>query len=93
MYLRCAVNDNQRQWKNWLAQAEFWYNTNFHTALVCSPFKALYGYEPTLGVPSPVPPDAAPQVSDFLVQRALQLQLLKEHLLKAQARMKLYADK
>ena len=89
MYLRCAVSDNPKQWRSWLAQAEFWYNTNFHSALGCSPFKALYGYEPTLGIPCPVPPDATPQVSEFMSSR----DLLKDHLLKAQTRMKLYADK
>jgi len=93
MYLRCAVSDNPKQWGSWLAQAEFWYNTNFHSALGCSPFKALYGYEPTLGIPCPVPPDATPQVSEFMSSRDLHMQLLKDHLLKAQTRMKLYADK
>jgi len=93
MYLRCAVSDNPKQWGSWLAQAEFWYNTNFHSALGCSPFKALYGYEPTLGIPCPVPPDATPQVSEFMSSRDLHMQLLKDHLLKAQTRMKLHADK
>jgi len=93
MYLRCDVSDIPKQWKSWLAQAEFWYNTNFHSALGCSPFKALYGYEPTLGITCPVPPDATPQVSEFMSSRDLHMQLLKDHLLKAQTRMKLYADK
>jgi len=38
MYLRCAVSDAPKKWHAWLAQAEFWYNTNFHTAIGCSPF-------------------------------------------------------
>ena len=32
------------QWKKWLSAAEWWYNTNFHTGLQCTPFEALYGY-------------------------------------------------
>lgn len=49
MYLHCVVHDCPRQWKKWLAMAEFWYNTNFHSALRCSPFKALYGVDPNFG--------------------------------------------
>ena len=93
MYLRCAVGDNPKQWKKLLAQAEYWYNTNFHTTLGCSPFKALYGYDPTLGISPAVPQNTHPTVSEFMEDRERQLALLKEHLLKAQNRMKLYADK
>lgn len=49
MYLRCAISESPKEWKSWLAQAEFWYNTSFHSALGCSPFKALYGYDPAVG--------------------------------------------
>jgi hypothetical protein len=45
MYLRCAVQATPHKWKSWLAMAEFWYNTSYHSSLGCSPFKALYGYE------------------------------------------------
>jgi hypothetical protein len=48
-YLRCAVQDNPRHWRRWLAMAEFWYNSSYHTALGCSPFKALYRIEPNFG--------------------------------------------
>jgi hypothetical protein len=46
MFLRCAVYQAQKKWKKWLAQAELWYNTSFHSSLQCTPFKALYGYDP-----------------------------------------------
>ena len=49
MYLRCAVHDSPSKWKSWLSLVELWYNTSFHSSLGCSPFKALYGYEPNLG--------------------------------------------
>lgn len=48
MFLRCAVHDTPTKWFNWLALAEFWYNTSPHSVLGCSPFKALYGVEPVL---------------------------------------------
>jgi transposase InsO family protein len=50
MYLRCAVHNSPKQWKQWLPLAELWYNSSLHTSLGCSPFKALYGYDPNLGV-------------------------------------------
>ena len=49
MYLRCAVQDSPKQWAQWLSAAEFWYNTSFHTALGCTPFKAVYGKDPHMG--------------------------------------------
>ncbi|KAK6150954.1 hypothetical protein DH2020_015886 [Rehmannia glutinosa] len=35
-----------KRWVHWLAMAEFWYNTNFHTSIAMTPFEALYGYKP-----------------------------------------------
>lgn len=49
MYLRCAVHDSPTKWASWLPQAEFWYNTTYHSSLGCTPYKALYGYEPHVG--------------------------------------------
>ena len=50
MYLRCAVQDSPKQWKGWLSLAELWYNSSFHTDLGCTPFKALYAYDPNLSL-------------------------------------------
>lgn len=50
MFLRCSVHQSPKQWKQWLPLAELWYNSNFHSSIGCSPFKALYGSEPNLGV-------------------------------------------
>jgi len=49
MFLRCAVQDSPATWKSWLSLAELWYNSTYHASLGCSPFKALYGYEPNIG--------------------------------------------
>lgn len=45
-FLRCFVHSYLRQWKQWLDQVEFWYNTSWHSALGRSPFEVLYGYPP-----------------------------------------------
>ncbi|WVZ94909.1 hypothetical protein U9M48_040738 [Paspalum notatum var. saurae] len=39
---------SEQDWKNWLPIAELWYSSH-HSSLGCSPFKALYGYDPTIG--------------------------------------------
>jgi hypothetical protein len=45
-FLRCFVSVCPHKWHSWLALAEFWYNSSFHSAIGCSPFQALYGYAP-----------------------------------------------
>jgi hypothetical protein len=45
-YLCCFVYDKKTQWFKWLALAEWWYNTSFHTATKMTLFMALYGYHP-----------------------------------------------
>jgi len=79
--------------ESWLSLAELWYNSNYHSALGCSPFKALYGYEAELGTMLPVTTDSSSPASEFLQQRETQLAALKTHLAAAQNRMKLQADR
>lgn len=92
MYLRCAVHDSPKSWKSWLSLAELWYNSSLHTALGCSPFKALYGYEPNLGVVPVITPETPPSVAKIIENRELHLQSLEDNLAKAQNMMKLLAD-
>jgi len=89
----CAVHETPRQRKTWLPLAELWYNSNYHTSLGCSPFKALYGYDAELGTMLPLPVDQESSASEFLQHRDTQLAALKEHLAAAQNRMKLQADR
>jgi len=90
MYLRCAVQDSPQSWKSWLALAELWYNSSLHTALGCSPFKALYGYEPNLGAVPSIPSDTSPSVAEIIEHREQHLQSLKQNLARAQNRMNCY---
>jgi transposase InsO family protein len=80
MYLRCLVQDSPKTWKAWLSLAELWYNSSFHSSLGCSPFKALYGYEPNLGAHTLPGSETSAAVADIIVDRELHLQLLKQRL-------------
>jgi hypothetical protein len=93
MYLRCAVHEDPKQWKSWLAQAEFWYNSSHHTSLGCSPFKVLYGHEPNLGLLPHMASGTIPSVTETITELQQQASVLREHLANAQNRMKLMADK
>jgi hypothetical protein len=93
MYLRCAIHDSPKQWKRWLPLAELWYNAAFHSALGCSPFKALYGVEPNLVLAPTISPQIQPSLLELIQDRESHLQPLKEHLAAAQNKMKLQADR
>lgn len=93
MYLRCAVHESLKQWKAWLPLAELWYNTNFHTTLGCSPFKALYGYDPDLGAGLPLSEEQQSEAAAFLRDRDDHIACLKKNLTAAHNKMKLQVDK
>jgi hypothetical protein len=93
MYLRCAVHNSPHQWKQWLALAEFWYNTSYHTTLGCSPFRVLYGYDPPFAAAPLIPDATAADVAQVLADRVVFTEMLKEQLAAAQNRMKMQADR
>lgn len=93
MFLRCSVHDKPKQWKAWLPLAELWYNSSYHLALGCSPFKALYGHDPIMPTVPLETSDASTTVAELLATRQEQLLMLKEHLARAQNRMKTYANR
>jgi hypothetical protein len=92
MYLRCAISSTPKQWVKWLPLAELWYNSSYYSSLKCSPFKALYGSEPSLVAnPEPVLTDNT-DLNTTLAERHHFSELLKDHLARAQNRMKMDAD-
>ena len=93
-YLRCFVNAYPTKWKKWLSLAEFWYNSNFHSALGKTPFEVLYGYAPRhLGLSAEMVGATVPDLNEWLSERSLMQDLVRQHLLRAQARMKQQSDK
>jgi hypothetical protein len=92
MFLRCATSSSPKQWVKWLPLAELWYNSSYHSALKCSPFKALYGIDPSIAA---VPDSVAStnvEVTDTLCECQHFTTLLKDNLARAQNKMKAYAD-
>ena len=72
--------------------AEFWFNTNYHTSTKMSHFEAFYGFSPPK-VLDYVPGLArVATVDTVLHDRSALLDLLKQNLVAAQARMKAQAD-
>lgn len=45
-YVRCFASEQPRKWSQWLARAEFSYNTGFHSATCMTPFEAVYSQCP-----------------------------------------------
>ncbi|KAJ3708704.1 hypothetical protein LUZ61_012409 [Rhynchospora tenuis] len=91
-YLRCMIFDQQKQWCRWLPLAEYWYNTSYQQSLNTSPIQALYGYQPTLLPLGDVIKSNNAAVNTMLKDRQRALSQLRGNLVKAQDRMKKYAD-
>ncbi|XP_071680355.1 uncharacterized protein [Lolium perenne] len=90
-YLRCFISTCPATWSKWLPLAEFWYNTAYHTAIKTSPFQALYGHAPRyLGITAESVPVTDLQL--WLQERQLATTVLKQHLHRANNRMKQFAD-
>lgn len=92
-YLRCMTGEQPRNWVEWLPLAQWWYNTNHHTALNTSPYEVVFGQTPPLHVPY-IPGDSnVAAVDRTLAAREEVLNGIKEQLEKAKNRMKQLADK
>lgn len=50
-YLGCMTGDKPKEWFSWLSLAEYWYNTNYHTAINTTPYEVVYGQKAPLYLP------------------------------------------
>jgi transposase InsO family protein len=86
-YLRYFVHACPSKWSSWLSAAEYWYITSYHSSIGQSPFKALYGYPPKhVGLQNL--DSSSTELSDFLQEKAVITNLLRQHLNRAKIRMK-----
>ena len=91
-YLRCFSFERPCHWPKWLSWVEYWYNTAQHSALGCSPFKALYGRDPPLLLRTVPRSTTVSTMEQQLLERDATLNDLHMQLLRAQQRMKKYVD-
>jgi hypothetical protein len=90
-YLKCFVHSCPTKWIHWLSLAEFLYNSSHHSALGRSPFEVLYGHPSRhFGLSAA---SVSSQIADWLVEKTLMQDLVRQYLIRAQERMKRQADK
>lgn len=92
-YLRCMCHEVPQEWSHWLPLAEFWYNTNFHTAIKKTPYEVVYNEPPPIHRPYIAGSTLLEAVDRSLQTRDRTIQMLKFNLHKPQNRMKQLADK
>jgi hypothetical protein len=93
VYLRCFTHACPRKWSTWLSLAECWYNTNYHSAIKTSPFVALYGHEPSHWEIEVDSVCKFQPLQEWLEERKLMQEVLKQNLHHAKQLMKTQADK
>ncbi|KAJ7960249.1 Ty3/gypsy retrotransposon protein [Quillaja saponaria] len=92
-YLRCMTGEQPKEWVRWLPLAEYWYNTNFHSAIQTTPYQVLYGQKPPMHIPYLVGSTAVETVDRSLNAREEAIKVLKFHMERAQNRMRMQINK
>ena len=92
-YLRSFISAHPSKWSKWLSMCEFWYNTNWHSAVGKSSFEVLYGHSPRYFGIAASDTVAPVDITQWLQDREVVVASVKQHLLRAQQRMKHMADK
>lgn len=77
----------------WLSLCEIWYNSNWHSSLGKSSFEVIYGSAPRYFGISAFDTIAPPDLQQWLESRQTVTETVRQHLLRAQQRMKSQADK
>lgn len=92
-YLRCFIADQPKTWIHWIPWVEYWFNTTYHASTGRTPFETVYGRTPPTMVRWVQGETRVEVVQRELMDRDEAIRQLKIHLLRAQDRMKQYADR
>ena len=92
-YLCCFTSAHPKKWYAFLAWVEYSYNTSFHTALKCTPFKLMYVRDPPNLLAYEHGSTGNFELEQSLHERDVTLKDIKDHLVQAQQLMKNNADK
>ncbi|CAJ2652361.1 unnamed protein product [Trifolium pratense] len=92
-YLRCFISDQPKTWSNWLSWSEYWFNTSYSAATGKTPYEIVYGRSPPVITRWVQGETRVAAVQRELVDRDEALRQLREQLVRAQDRMKHFADK
>lgn len=91
-YLRCFCGHRPKEWSKFLHWAEYWFNTNWHSATKVTPFEAVYGRSPPQLL-TYLPEDVQDkEVAEAMLSRDIAIQVLRDNLLLAQDRMRKVAN-
>ena len=82
-----------KEWLKYLALAEWWYNTSFHSSIKASPYEIVYGKTPPMHLPYKSAESKFELLDRSMLAREAILKSLKENLAKARNKMKQLADK
>lgn len=69
-YLRCAVHSCPTKWSQWLSQAQYWYNTSFHSALGKTLYEVLFARKADHFGVTDLGQSTVPDVHSWLQDRA-----------------------
>lgn len=89
-YLRCMAFASPKRWHSLLSQAEWWYNTSFHTSLKMTPFEVLYGMKPPIVVEAMLPDSTTEEARNIIQRRKVAFEAIKANLENGSSRMKFF---
>lgn len=89
-YLRCMYTP--KEWSFWLPLEEWWFNTHYQNAIGMTPYEVVYNKPPLIHLPYLPGESNVESIDRSLRKKEMMINSLKQHLTKAQFRMK-QADK